>query len=239
MINTKNNSQKSIFAFIFARGGSKGIYKKNIKELNGYPLIAYSIRSALENEYIDEVYVSTEDDEIAAISEEYGAKVPFKRPSELATDDSPEWLSWRHAMEYFSEKGMLPDIMISLPTTSPLRSNSDINQCLEKLVSDDCDGVITISKNKRHPMFNMIKMNKSGLVSLFTEGEEKVTRRQDAPTAYDITTVAYALNTDFLLNSDNIFQGKIRAVEIPEERSIDIDTEFDFQMTSNILEKNE
>tara|TARA_Y100000588_G_scaffold388688_1_gene489524 strand:+ start:10582 stop:11262 length:681 start_codon:yes stop_codon:yes gene_type:complete len=223
---------------IFARGGSKSIPRKNIKNLYGIPLIAHSIKMAVENEYIDEVYVSTDDNEIATISEKYGAKIPFIRPLDLASDESPEWLSWQHSMEFFDNNKCLPEIMISLPATSPLRSNADINSCLEKLVDSDCDGVIGITKSKRHPMFNMVSINESGLVKLFIENDLKISRRQDAPEVFDITTVAYALKTKFLLNSNNIFEGKIAGVEIPEERSLDIDTEFDFDIASMIIEKH-
>ena len=237
MIVSNNNYENKVFAMIFARGGSKGLPGKNIKKLCGLPLIAYSIKSALENEYIDEVYVSTDDNEIAIISEKYGAKIAFMRPSHLASDESPEWLSWQHAMKYFNDKECLPDIMISLPATSPLRSNKDISSCLEKLVNSDCDGVIGITKSKRHPMFNMVTLDKEGLVNLFSEDDISISRRQDAPSVFDVTTIAYALKTKYLLNANSLFAGKIAGIEIPEIRSIDIDTEFDFDIASMVVDK--
>ena len=194
-------SNNSIAAFIFARGGSKGIPKKNTKELCGHPLIAYSINIALENKNIDKVYVSTDDQEIATISKKYGAEVPFIRPSELAQDNSKEWDAWQHAMNFLKEHNSIPDIMISLPPTSPLRSQEDINACIQKIIETDLDAVISVTKSQRHPMFNMVVESDSKTVELFSTSENNYSRRQDLPLSYDITTVAYAVRSDFIMNS--------------------------------------
>lgn len=120
-------------AFIFARGGSKGLPGKNIRTLESKPLIAWSIEQALAIKRIKRVIVSTDSEEIAAISRVYGAEVPFIRPAELARDDSPEWLAWRHALNYIRETlGLLPDVMVSVPATAPLRSSVDIDNCLDE-----------------------------------------------------------------------------------------------------------
>ena len=112
-----------IIAFIFARGGSKGLPNKNIKILNGKPLIAWSIEHAKKINRIDRVIVSTDSEEIAKIAREFGAEVPFMRPLELATDESPEWLSWQHGLKHLkSIDGCLPDLMLSIPATAPLRN---------------------------------------------------------------------------------------------------------------------
>ena len=127
-----------IIAFIFARGGSKGLPNKNIKILNGKPLIAWSIEHAKKINRIDRVIVSTDSEEIAKIAREFGAEVPFMRPLELATDESPEWLSWQHGLKYLkSIDGCLPDLMLSIPATAPLRDVEDINndQTLSELES--------------------------------------------------------------------------------------------------------
>ena len=125
------------YAFIFARGGSKGVPGKNIKEICGKPLIAYSIEIAKEIEYIEKIYVSTEDDNIANVAKKYGADI-IPRPHNLAQDDSPEWLAWQHAVKWLGEKGESFDIFVSLPATSPLRNKKDITQCLRLLsVADE------------------------------------------------------------------------------------------------------
>ena len=134
---------KKTNAFIFARGGSKGLPLKNQLILAGHPMIAYSIYVAKINPMIEEVYVSTDSDEISKIALNYGAKI-IKRPEELAQDDSPEYLSWKHAIEYVHKYNGSFDKFISLPPTSPLRSLEDTQNCISAL-SKDVDVVITLS----------------------------------------------------------------------------------------------
>jgi N-acylneuraminate cytidylyltransferase len=135
------------YAFIFARGGSKGVPGKNIKEMCGKPLIAYSIEIAQEIDDIEKIFVSTEDDNIATVAKKYGAGI-IPRPSNLAQDDSPEWLAWQHAIKWLVERGDYFDIFISLPTTSPLRNKNDITHCLAFLFlkGDVVGKLIKISK---------------------------------------------------------------------------------------------
>ena len=171
--------KKSIDAIIFARGGSKGVPGKNIREISKKPLIAYSIELALDNKYINEVYVSTNDYDIAKISESYGAKIPFMRPPELSGDDSNEWLAWQHALRSLNDLNKMPEIMVSLPATSPLRSSIDIDLSIEKILKDDLDAVIGITPSQKHPMFNMVKTRKSGTVELYLDSSDEIFRRQD------------------------------------------------------------
>ena len=234
----KKNNGTETYAIIFARGGSKGVKKKNIKDFCGKPLIAYSIISAIENEHVDDVFVSTDDEDIARISEKYGAKIPFIRPKSLAEDNSPEWLAWQHALKHFQERKSLPNYMISLPATSPLRIDGDITRAYKKIVKNDFDAVIAVTKSKRHPMFNMVTKDQFDQVDLLMESSLKITRRQDTSAAYDITTLVYVARTEYVMNSKGLFDGKIGAIEIPEMRAIDIDTEFDFQLATLIKENS-
>jgi len=240
MKNSKSDNNKSpkTYAIIFARGGSKGVKRKNIRIIEGKPLIAYSIEIALENKNIDGVYVSTEDQEIADISKKYGARVPFLRPKNLARDDSSEWLAWQHSLEYFRAEGDLPEIMVSLPPTSPLRANDDINLAYTHFLNNEFDIVIAITKSKRHPMFNMVKIDDEGLVDLLLNSDQEVFRRQDAPISFDITTLVYVAKSDYVLNATSLFEGRVGAIEVPEERAIDIDTEFDLYLASLIMRDN-
>ena len=140
---------------------------KNIRPLGGKPLIAWSIEHALAVKRIARVIVSTDSEEIAAVARDYGAEVPFIRPAELASDDSPEWLAWRHALNYLLEKdGVLPDVMVSVPVTAPLRLALDIENCLEEYEKGDADMVITVTDAHRSPYFNMVKTNADGTVGL-------------------------------------------------------------------------
>ncbi len=218
-------------AFIFARGGSKGLPGKNIRMLAGKPLIAWSIEHALTVNRIDRVLVSTDSEEIAAVATQYGAQVPFLRPTELARDDSPEWAAWRHALNYLKRsEGRLPEVMVSIPTTAPLRLSMDIENCLGEYEKGNVDMVITVSTAHRSPYFNMVKMNIDGTVGLVIPPASTIGRRQDAPEVFDMATVCYVAHPEFVLTHNSIFEGRVRAVKVPPERAIDIDTLLDFQM---------
>ena len=227
-----------IVAFIFARSGSKGLPNKNIKLLAGKPLIAYSIEQALATKRIERVIVSTDSNEIAKVAIDFGAEVPFLRPYELATDDSPEWLSWRHGLEYLrTSTGSLPQVMVSLPPTAPLRNNQDIENCLNEFEKNDSDVVIAVTDAHRNPYFNMVKTNMDGSVGLVNNMETSISRRQDAPTLYDVTTLCYVAKPEFVLNHNSIFEGRVKSVHIPIERSIDIDSLLDFQIAEFLKSK--
>ncbi len=222
-------------AFIFARGGSKGLPGKNIKPLAGKPLIAWSIDAARACPEIETVIVSTDDPGIADVARAHGAEVPFMRPEELARDDSPEWLAWRHAIRWFQEARGAFDVFLSLPATSPFRAAADIEACLATLRADPAtDIVITVRDAERSPYFNMVRHDEQGYARLVIEPAGAVSRRQDAPRVHDITTVAYAARPDFILAADRLFDGRVRSVTVPAERALDIDTPYDFMLAECI-----
>lgn len=216
-------------AYVFARGGSKGIPRKNLQMLGGRPLIAYSIETALASGLFERVIVSTDSDEIATVARFHGAETPFFRPPELASDTSAEWLSWQHALRETEAYYGLPDVFVSLPATSPFRKIGDVVRCVERLCSDPTtDIVITAKQADRSPYFNMVKLDQEGFLRLVIEPNGKVVRRQDAPEVFDVTTVAYAARPSFILQAEGLWDGKVGMVEIPAERALDIDTPFDF-----------
>lgn len=227
-------------AFIFARGGSKGLPGKNIRQLGGKPLIAWSIEHAQAVKRIKRIIVSTDSEDIAEVAREYGADVPFIRPEELARDDSPEWMAWRHALHYLLEKeGALPEVMLSVPATAPLRLPLDIDSCLDEYEKGDADMVITVTDAHRSPYFNMVKSNLDGTVGLVIPPQTAIARRQDAPIVFDMATVAYVIRPEFVMTHNSHFQGRVRAVHVPPERAIDIDTLLDFQMAECLLNMRE
>lgn len=227
-------------AFIFARGGSKGLPGKNIRSLGGKPLIAWSIEHALAVNRIESVIVSTDSEEIATVALQYGADVPFIRPAELARDDSPEWLAWRHALNYLMDtNGALPEVMVSVPTTAPLRLSLDIENCLDEYEKGDVDMVITVTDAHRSPYFNMVKTNADSTVGLVIPPQSAIARRQDAPIVFDMATVAYVARTEFVMTHNATFEGRVRAVHVPTERAIDIDTLLDFQIAECLLNVRE
>jgi len=227
----------NVIGFIFARGGSKGVPRKNIRLLAGKPLIAYAVETALASKLINRVIVSTDDAEIAAVARKYGAEVPFMRPKELAADDSPEWLSWRHAVEALGliEGAPGSNLFVSIPPTSPLRLPEDIDACVRKLLESNADIVITVTPAKRNPYFNMVTIDKAENARLAIVPEEVIERRQAAPAIFDVTTVAYAARPEFVARAESIFAGRVKAIIIPEARALDIDTEFDFKLAEYFL----
>ena len=227
-----------VYAFIFARGGSKGVPGKNIRLLAGKPLLTHAIETAWQVPGVRRVIVSTDSLEIADVALKSGAEVPFMRPAFLAADNSPEWLAWQHALRAVgcSETSSPCDVFLSVPATAPLRLPEDVSRCVQTLIEKDCDAVITSTPAARHPMFNMVYENDNGEVNLLMPPVQAVERRQDAPAAYDMTTVAYALRPMFVLQHSGIMQGRTRQVIIPRERAIDIDNELDLKIAEMLLQ---
>ncbi|HAT39093.1 cytidylyltransferase domain-containing protein [Polynucleobacter necessarius] len=225
-------------AFIFARAGSKGLPGKNIRQLAGKPLIAWSIEQALAVKRIKQVIVSTDSPEIAEVALQYGAKVPFIRPAEFSQDESPEWLAWKHALNHLYQTSKeLPDVMISVPVTAPLRIPQDIENCLNVYEQGEVDVVITVANAHRSPYFNMVTKNPDNTVELVIPWSSSIVRRQDAPTVYDMTTVCYAASPKFVLNNNSIFEGRVKSTLVPIERSIDIDTIYDFKIAELLMKE--
>ena len=198
-------------AFVFARGGSKGLPGKNILPIAGKPMIAHSIETAQKVSEIDHIYVSTDCVQIASIARDYGAEV-IERPSELATDEASEWDAWQHAIHFALTSNRSFDRFVSLPVTAPMRSPCDVHRCLSAL-QDDVDMVITITPATRSPWFNMVNMNENSQVKLIL-GNGSVKRRQDSKQCFDITTVAYVSRPKFILSASSIWDGNVVGVEI-------------------------
>lgn len=228
---------KRRIAFIFARGGSKGVPNKNIKKLAGKPLIGYSIETAKACGFFDSIIISTDSLEIAAIAADYGVEVPFIRPAELATDNASEWKAWQHAIQFVIEKTGQFDTFVSLPATSPFRNVEDVTECVRLLECDSDSSLVVSGKTSdRSPYFNMVTLDTEGYAHVVIPQTEVLLRRQDAPKVFDLTTVAYAARPQFILNSSNMWEGNVRMLEVPAERALDIDTHFDFFIAECIAE---
>jgi CMP-N-acetylneuraminic acid synthetase len=223
-----------IICLIFARGGSKGLPDKNIRPLSGKPLIQWAIETAFEVSEISRVIVSTDSLEIAEIAMSCGADVPFMRPDYLASDTAAELDAWKHALAYLRDEELaMPTVMVSLPVTAPLRTAEDVSKAIQLFRTTDSDLVVAVSEAQRNPYFNMLVRSQD----LFVLGNSSVnvSRRQDAPDYYDLSTVVYVANTDFVLRTDRILNGKTRAIVIPKERALDIDDLLDFQYAEFLL----
>jgi len=221
------------YAFTFARGGSKGVPGKNIRPLAGIPLLAHAIKAAEQITEIQRHFVSTDSPAIAAVAQEYGATV-IDRPAELAQDTSSEFMAWQHAVGWVQEQFGVFDRFISLPATAPLRLPEDITRCLTAL-DINTDVVITMTPAQRSPWFNMLRADEDGRVSILVQGDQRYVRRQDAPQAYDMTTLAYVTRPDFIMRHEQIWDGRIRGVVVSQECAIDIDTELDFKIADFLM----
>ena len=229
----------TVYGAVFARGGSKGVPRKNLRQIAGISLLELSVAMGLASQGIDRMFCSTDSDEIATEAMRLGAEVPFLRPETLALDDSPEWSAWQHLARFLLQEGASEsDVLVSLPTTSPLRAYEDIERALELFRQGTFDLVLGVSESTRSPWFNMVVREHSSEVSLAAGVEgERIARRQDAPAVFDITTVVYVTTLGFVINSQGLFDGTVGSVVIPRERAIDIDTEFDLEIADYLLRK--
>ena len=219
-----------ILTIIPARGGSKGIPKKNIRPFAGHPLIAWSIGQSLSSKYIDRTIVSTDDPEIRDIALAYGAEVPFLRPAELARDDSPTEPSLLHALDELKKEGYEPDVIILLQPTSPIRLDGTLDRAIEKFQKEKYDSLLTVFavhhlywKNADHPE------------ALYNYKERP--RHQDMEEGdqiYAETGSIYVTKASILRAEKNRLGGKIGMLRTKRGESIDIDTEEDFQLAEHI-----
>lgn len=229
----------SLTALIFARGGSKGLPGKNVRQLAGKPLIGWAVEQALAVQSISRVIVSTDSEEIASAARSHGAQVPFMRPQELSGDGTSELLAWRHALEFlYKSEGAMPNPFISVPATSPLRLPNDIERCINEYESSGADVVLTVTPARRSPWFNMVMPGSDGgfrLVNDTTTG--RVFRRQDVPEVFDVTTVTYVARPGYVLDYDDLFSGRVSATVVPNERALDIDTLLDFEIAEFLMQR--
>jgi len=229
----------TVFGAVFARGGSKGVAGKNLRKIAGTSLLELSVGMGLKTVAIDRVLCSTDSDEIAAEATRLGAEVPFLRPENLSGDNSPEWGAWQHLAQFLIDGGASEsDVLVSLPTTSPLRALEDVVDALELFEGGTFDLVLGVSEAARSPWFNMVTRAANAEVRLVanTEGGP-VTRRQDAPAAFDVTTVVYVTTLGFVLRSRGLFEGSVGSVLIPRERAIDVDTALDLEFADHLIRK--
>jgi len=228
-----------VLCTICARGGSKGVKNKNIKKINGKPLIAYTIEQAKESKLFEHIVISTDSDNIASIAKEYGAEVFFKRNAEMASDTAGKLDVIKDAFvkseEHYSCKF---DYLIDLDATAPLRDVKDILDSFQQFLDNHNDNLITAMPSRRSPYFNLIEQDKSGKIYLSKTLDSSVVRRQDAPKSYDMNASIYIWKRDAILNEKSLFLEKTGLYVMPEERSIDIDSELDYKFVEFLMKEN-
>lgn len=230
---------KSVIAIIPARGGSKGLPGKNIKKLCGKPLIAWSIEAGLGSQYIDEVMVTTDSEEIARVAREFGASVPFMRPTELASDTSTSMDAIKHALDFYENKLHKSfDYIVLLEPTSPLRVKEDIDNAIERLLENPpATAVVGICKTEsQNPAF-LVKKNINNFLVGYENADMKILRRQDISDVYFFEGSVYVSHTDTLRTKNTFYHENTLGYEFPKWKSIEIDDLDDFIMVEALMQQ--
>ncbi len=216
-----------------ARGGSKGIPRKNIKPFNGKPLIYYTIDSARAICADEDICVSTDDDEIIHVVEQYGLKVPFKRPDELATDTAGTYEVLLHALDFYEKKGKRYDVVVLLQNTSPFRKAEQVKEAL-KLYRKDVDMVVSVKECAANPYYCVFEENQEGFLKI-CKGDGNIFRRQDAPKVYEYNGAIYIMNAEVLKTTHmHKMQKRVKYV-MDELSSFDLDTMWDWKIAESII----
>lgn len=220
------------WGFVFARGGSTGVPRKNLAEIGGVPLVARAIDSGRRSGVLDRIIVSTDDAEIATVARTHGAEVPWLRPPELATSDSPELLAWKHAVEHTRlPDGSWPyEVFVSIPATAPLRRPEDIERCVHRFREGDVEMVVAVVRSRVHPSYNLFAKDSQGSLHLLSPPNVPITRRQDLPPAFEIRPVAYVASPQHIAKAPHVIDGKVAGVEVSELSALDIDTPLDLDI---------
>jgi CMP-N,N'-diacetyllegionaminic acid synthase len=230
-------SIRPILAVVPARGGSKGLPGKNVRELAGLPLIAHSLACAALSAAVHRCIVSTDSAEIAAVAERYGGVVPFLRPAELATDDAAMLPVLQHALGSMEElDGRRYGSLLLLDPTSPGRLPEDVDRAVAMLETDpSCDGVVGVSEPHFNPYWHGVVRDKHGYARDLIPGADAYARRQDVPPVFRINASLYLWRRDFLLGTGNWRSGRLALLEIPEVRAIHIDTLEEFERADILI----
>ena len=229
-------------AVICARGGSKGVKGKNLRALAGKPLIAHSILQAKESEMFSAIAVSSDSEEILRAATEWGADFAITRPDELASDTAPKVPAIRHCAETAEAKmdGETFETIVDLDATAPLRSVEDIRGAIELLETSDADNVVTGMPARRSPYFNLVERDEAGRVHVSKTLDTPLARRQDSPACFDLNASVFVWTRNALYADNNFALGNNTLLyEMPEERSIDIDSETDFRYVEFLMSLQE
>lgn len=224
---------------ICARGGSKGVKNKNLRQLLGKPLIAHSIIQAKNSNLFDVIAISSDSNEILQVGKDYGVDYTIKRPEELATDTAAKLPVIQHCVKKVEQLSNLQfDTITDIDATSPLRSIEDLRNAIYMFEKHkEASNLITASPARRSPYFNLVENGEDGYVRLSKSLEKAIVRRQDAPKAYDMNASIYVWNRETFFNAKSVFMDNTILYIMPEERSQDIDSELDFEIVQLLAEK--
>lgn len=221
---------KRVLGVILARGGSKGLPRKNVLDLAGKPLIAWTIEAGLASTYIDRLILSSDDEEIMRVAEKYGCDVPFRRPDALAEDDTSSMDALLHALRQVPGY----EYVALLQPTSPLRTSEDIDACIEKMYELGAPACISLTKTDKPPQWMYRLQEDDRFVPVFPE-KERVTRRQDAAPTYVLNGAVYVAKTNWLVEHKTFKHDETVAYVMPSDRSVDIDDEVDLRVAKAVI----
>ncbi len=228
----------NVLFVIPARGGSKGIPGKNIKPLNGKPLIGYSIEVAREFANDDDICLTTDDTHIADVAEaQFGLKVPFLRPAALATDKSGTYGVLIHALDYYASLGRDFDTIVLLQPTSPFRTAADVRKAIS-LYSPDVDMVVTVKEAATNPYYNAFEEDEQGFLHI-SKGDGRYTRRQDAPKVWEYNGAVYVINVTSLRKMTLGEFPRRRLCEMSADHSVDLDTPIDWLIAETLIKQRQ
>jgi len=225
-----------VLAIVTARGGSKGLPRKNILSVGGRPLISWTIAAAKRSKFCNKVIVSTDSEEIKNVACEAGAEAPFLRPSELAQDSTPGIAPVLHAVEWCEQNNFCkPSIVVLLQPTSPLRNYTDIDTAIAMLKADEqTESVVSISESSKHPNW-MRTLDSNGFIRDFISQSNLVSHRQSLQKVYALNGAVYAIRRDVLVNQKTFFPSRTKGYVMPPERSLDVDSAWDLKMVDLVL----
>lgn len=229
--------KKKILCTICIRGGSKGIKNKNIKKINGKPLVLYSYEVAKKTKIFEKIFISSDSESFLNICKKFGAKDLVKRPKVLSNDKSGKIEAIRHTLLSAENKyNTQYDYIIDLDATSPLRTVNDIKEAYKKFSKSNSSNLFSVTNSNRSPYFNMVEIKKSK-VQLVKQAKKQYLRRQDTPVTYDLNASIYIWKRKSLIKNKKLIQNKTNIYVMPKSRSIDIDDKFDFKIVSELLKK--
>jgi len=226
-----------ILGTICCRGGSKGVKGKNVRPLQGKPLIAWTVETALKCRLLNDVIVSTDSEAIAEAAKQAGVKTLLQRPAELASDTASKWPVFIHAIEEYEKlTGNKVDYLVDMDVTVPLKTSADIDGAIQLALNDkEAEVIITGYHPERNPYFNMMEIREDGFAHIVKQTAKPIVRRQDAPVVYSLTPAAYVVKKEAFYAADHWSRAKCKIYPIPRERAIDIDTEIDFTIVEFLI----
>ena len=226
-------NDKSVLGLIMARGGSKGLPRKNLRQVGGKPMIAWTVEAGKHSQCIDRLILSSEDDEIIDTARQFECEIPFVRPKNLATDESSPLEVIRHTIESLPEKY---DYLVLLQPTSPLRIASDIDRCVELCYQKKAPACVTITESEKTPYW-MYELQEGHRMHPVMSGTERVVRRQDLPKTYTLNGAVFVARFDWIINQNDFLGPDTIGCEMPRVRSIDIDSETDLIVANALLKE--